>query len=141
MSQRKKKTKKIGRPETLAERIGKAARGLYYISETDAEIAPFVGEKACVADAETLLRQIKSSEPVEERNFEDFFKRLTEIQEWFGTEETANANKFNDLKRLLEENLRGLKVFKVGKIELDIFVVGLDKEDILTGIHTKAVET
>lgn len=141
MSKGKKKTKKIARPETLAERIEKAARGLYYISETDAEIAAFVGEKASVADAETLLRQIKSIEPVEERDFEDFFRRLTEMREWFGEEETRNANKFNDLKHLLEENLRELKVFKVGKIEIDVFVVGLDKENVLTGIHTKAVET
>lgn len=141
MSKGKKKTKKIVRPVTLAERIEKVARGLYYISETDSQIVAFVGEKASVADAETLLRQIKSSESVEERDFEDFFKRLTEMQEWFGEGETRDANKFNDLKRLLEENLRELKVFKVGKIEIDVFVVGLDKENVLTGIRTKAVET
>ncbi len=43
--------------------------------------------------------------------------------------------------RTNEKNLRNLKVFKVGKIQLDIYVVGLDAENRLLGIKTKAVET
>jgi len=45
------------------------------------------------------------------------------------------------LKILLEKKLKELKVFKIGKIQLDIYVVGLDAESNLTGIQTKAVET
>ena len=63
------------------------------------------------------------------------------MQDWFGDEETATANKFAELKKLLEDNLRYLKVFKIGKIELDIYIVGLDVESNLIGIKTKAVET
>ena len=37
--------------------------------------------------------------------------------------------------------MKDLKVFKVGQIELDIYVVGLDSQGVLTGITTKAVET
>jgi hypothetical protein len=32
-------------------------------------------------------------------------------------------------------------VFKVGRVELDIYVVGLDENGNLMGIKTKAVET
>ena len=141
MSKRKKKKEKIDKPETLAERIKKACEDLYYISETDAEIFPFVGEKADTTDAATLLRQIKSDAPVEERDFEDLFQRLTEMQEWYGDEEIRSVNKFKDLRDLLKKNLRDIKVFKIGRIELDIYIVGLDEEDILTGVKTKAVET
>jgi hypothetical protein len=66
---------------------------------------------------------------------------LTEIQDWFGDEEKETAQKFARLRELLEKNLRDLKVFKVGKIQLDVYVVGLDAESKLTGIKTKAVET
>ncbi len=44
-------------------------------------------------------------------------------------------------KNLLEANLRDLRVFKIGEIQIDIYVVGLDVENNLTGIQTKAVET
>ena len=141
MSRERKKIKKNDKPETLAERIGKVSERLLYISETDAEILPFVGEKTEAVNAETILRQIKSDAPVEERGFEGFFKGLTELQEWFGAEEIKNANKFAKLRDMLQKNLRDIKVFKVGRIELEVYVVGLDKDNILTGIQTKAVET
>ena len=141
MSGRKNKTKKKDKPETLAERIKKACEGLFYISETDAEITAFIGEQAEAVNGETILKQTKSDGAVEERDFEDFFKRLSEVQEWFGEEETTNANKFAKLKDILQKNLKDIKVFKVGRIELNVYAVGLDANNILTGIQTKAVET
>ncbi len=47
----------------------------------------------------------------------------------------------NRTEELLENNLKGLKVFKIGKIQLDVYVVGIDAEGKLTGIKTNAVET
>lgn len=127
----------------LVELIEKAAANLFYISETDAEISAFVGKQAKSVNRDTLMIQIesKADSPVEERNFTEFFARLTEIQDWFGAEETETASKFAGLKEVLENNLRDLKVFKVGKIHLDVYVVGLDAENVLLGVKTQAIET
>jgi Nuclease A inhibitor-like protein len=129
--------------DSLSKQIKKIAKGLYYISETDAEFSPFVGEEARDVTKDILLKQTgnRPDAPVEERDFDDFFKRLTNIQDWFGDEEKATAAKFGKLKELLERNLKDLKVFKVGRIQIDIYVVGLDKKGNLAGIKTKAVET
>ncbi|MDQ3798179.1 MAG: nuclease A inhibitor family protein [Acidobacteriota bacterium] len=139
----KKKSTEPEPEENLAAQIRKAAQGLYYISETDAEIFPFVGAKTGAVTAENLLKQTggKPGTPVEERDFGTFFARLTKIQDWFGEEEKQAAEKFARLKELLERNLKDLKVFKIGRIELDVYVVGLDSENRLAGIRTKAVET
>jgi hypothetical protein len=147
MARRKKKIKNAKKPDTnnkeLARQIKKVSEDLYYISETDAEIFPFIGNKAEAITGKEVLKQIKSTAetPVEERDFTEFFAYLTQIQDWFGNEEKATAQKFSNLKDLLEKNLKNLKVFKVGKIQLDIYVVGLDAESNLMGIQTKAVET
>jgi len=127
----------------LSEQIKSAAEGLWYMSETDAEIFPFTGSKADSVTKETLLGQIEkpAETPVEEREFAQFFERLTSIKDWFGDEEKATAGKFAALQSLLEKNLRELKVFRVGQIQIDIYVVGLDAEGNLAGIQTKAVET
>ncbi len=129
--------------DALKRQIKEACKGLYFISETDAEISPFFGKQAGTVTKEEILSQTESAinAPVEERSFAEFFARLTEIQDWFGDEEKATAQKFADLKDLLERNLRDLKVFKVGKIQLDVLAVGLDAENNLLGIKTKAVET
>ena len=147
MAKRKKKMRIVEKTDVkksdLLKRIKKIAEGLYYISETDAEIFPFSGSKAERVVVEEVLKQTESAvdAPVKERDFNEFFTRLTERQEWFGEEEIVTADKFAELKRLLECNLRDLKVFKIGRIELDIYVVGLDSENNLTGFKTKAVET
>lgn len=127
----------------LADLLKKATKNLYYISETDAEITPFIGRQAAVVTKEEVLRQAKkqSEEKIYERDFEEIFEKLTKIQDWFGEEETTTAEKFMVLKKLLSENLKDLKVFKIGQIELDIYFVGLDKNGNLAGVKTKAVET
>ena len=127
----------------LIVKIKKITNGLYYSSETDEKILPFQGKRTEAVTAQEIINQTKSAEstPVEERDFNDFFAPLTEMQDWFGDEEKATAEKFAELKNLLEQNLQNLKVFKLGKIQLDIYVVGLDAQSNLTGIKTKAVET
>ena len=129
--------------EELKKQIKKACEGLYYISETDAEILPFFGKQSQTVTKEEILRQTEYAADtfVEERNFGGFFARLTQIQDWFGDEEKATAQKFAEIKNLLERNLRDLKVFKIGKIQLDVYAVGINAENNLLGIKTKAVET
>jgi hypothetical protein len=129
--------------DNLAEKIKKAAEGLYYISETDAEIEVFDGKQAEAVTKEEVLSQSGNSSdtPVAEKEFSDFFAPLTEMQDWFGDEEKAAAQKFALLQDLLQRNLRDLKAFKIGKIQLDVYVVGLDADNKLLGIKTKAVET
>jgi len=147
MARKRKKTMISGDAEkpkvNLTQQIKTAAEGLWYISETDAEIFPFTGSKADSVTKENLLAQIgKSADtPVEGREFDQMFARFITIQDWFSDEEKATAEKFAALKSLLEKNLTDLKVFKLGQIEVEIYFVGLDTEGNLAGIQTKAVET
>ncbi len=129
--------------DSLAKQIQETTADLYYISETDALILPFVGQPAQSVSREAILEQTENApdSPVEERTFTEFFARLIEIQDWFGDEEIKTAENFLLLKKLLENNLRDLKVYKIGKVQIDIYVVGLDAKNILTGIKTKAIET
>lgn len=127
----------------FAEELEKTIEGLWYMSETDAEISVFRGEKAESVRKESLIEQLGISPETNiiEKKFADFFKNLIETKDWFGEEEKEMAEKFLTLKNLLEENLRDLKVFKVGQIEVSIYVIGLNSQNILMGINTKAVET
>lgn len=127
----------------LSDKIKKITKNLYYTSETDAKIMPFRGEKAEAVTASEIINQTKCAEdsPIEEIDFCKFFAPLTAMQDWYGDEEKASAKKYAELKDLLEKNLRDLKVFKLGKIQLDVYAVGLDAENYLAGIKTRAVET
>ena len=123
--------------ENLLAEIEKSTAGLTYISETDAPIEPYSAGKADAVKVE----HITTTAPHQEMSASDFFARLTLDRDWYGAKEKATAQRFADLQKLLEENLRDLKVFKVGRVQIDIYVVGLDADGNLNGIKTKAVET
>lgn len=125
------------------KRLEEYLEDLYYISETDAEFSVFSGEKAKSVSKEEILRQTKKplDAKISEKDFAEFFGRLTKIQDWFEEEETENARRFEELEKLLKENLTNLKVFKIGEIQLEIYIVGLDSEGVLRGVKTEAVET
>ena len=127
----------------LFHEIERACEGLIYISETDAPVLAFAGQPADAVTANVILQQtgLAADAPVEERNFAEFFDRLTAIRDWYGEAEKARAQKFLELQKLLEENLSELKVIRIGRIQLDIFAVGIDKDGCLMGVSTKAVET
>jgi hypothetical protein len=139
MSEKKKKIQL----QNLSEQLAEIVEGLSYTSETDAEIMLFNGRETEFLSRENFLSQINKTNDIkiEEKSFSDFFRPLVKFQDWFGEEERKTTEKFIKLKELLQQNLIQKKVFRIGKKEIDIYVVGLDKDNILRGIQTKAVET
>lgn len=147
MPNKKRKSIKNNKPRCekndFIESIKKAVENLTYMSETDAELEPFAGIFAADVTKEEILRQTghSATESIQEKSFTEVFDNLTKIQDWYGEEERLTAEKFIGLKNLLEKNLKNLRVFKIGQINLEVFFVGLDSEGKLVGVKTAAVET
>lgn len=127
----------------LFDAIERACEGLIYISETDSPMLPFAGEWASSINARIILQQAgrEANAPVEEGSLEMFFGRLTAIKDWFRGPEQERAARFAELQKLLEGNLNGLRVFRIGKVQVEIIAVGLDREGIVMGVKTNVVET
>lgn len=127
----------------MTTKIAMLCDGLIYISETDAPVIPFVGARAGAVSAETIASQGRFSfdAPIEEKDAHAFFGILTKSESWHSATDRERAKKFLELETLLEENLRDLKVFKIGRVRLDIYAVGIDAGGDLVGIKTQAVET
>ena len=79
--------------------------------------------------------------PVQELSLQDFFKELTEGQDWHGDEEKAAVQKYRKLQEAVQANLSGAKVFKVGQRKADVYIVGKTDEGDWGGLKTTAVET
>ena len=133
------------RVPSLTKRLAEATKDLSYTSETDAPVEPFEmkgfeGEKIGPADLLAFLKR-DASTPVAERTADDFFAPLTEEQDWYGDEEKAVAARFAELRKLLEDSLTDLRVFRVGDRDVDYYILGRSKRGEFEGVHTKAVET
>ena len=123
-----------------------ASENLIYISETDAPFEPFVWkteQPITEIRAEDVLKfaRQKADAKVAEKNLDEFFQHPTETQDWFGDEEKAQVEKFLKLKELLSTKLKNTKVFKIGDVQIDVYIVGIDRQGNLAGVKTKAVET
>lgn len=112
--------------------IQERSEPLVYISEEDWDVNAFViGRNVSILNAETF----KAANPrvlyetVEEFDTETFFARL-EKQDF----------RWTRLRNYLEANLTQIKVFKVGDVRRDIYVVGLFDGHIV-GVRMFAVET
>lgn len=129
--------------EKLFIRIAVACKELTYVSETDAEVTPYAPPNTDAKAPEIISQHAGRSvdDLVEEVSFSAFFQRLTTIRDWYGERETLRAKKFLELQKLLEEDLTELKVYRLGRIQIDIFVVGRDQNGLLMGVTTKAIET
>ena len=119
-----------------------ACRSLQFVSETDADIIPFSAAAPSSGSLRSYLKTLEiTSAEIEEVAFDNFFDRLTKEKDWFGPTEKDRAEQFAKLREVLETNLEKLRVIRVGKVQIDIYVVGLDANGRLAGVKTKAVET
>ena len=146
-TKRIKNSKKISAPEdnsgVLFKRDLKAAcRRLTFISETDADVIPFAAEKPTAHSLDSYIAALGvASKEIEERDFDNFFDRLTSEKDWHGPNEKARTKHWSILREVLEKYLDHLRVIRVGMIHLDIYVVGVDPSGRLAGVQTKAIET
>lgn len=129
-------------PSDIEKDLQKAIQGLLYPSETDASFEIVHWQDGENLDPKKVL-QLSGHKPkdlVEIQSVEDFFKPLTDVQTWFGTEEKATAKKFGQLEAIIKQ-LKNPQVFKIGKIQIDIYVVGKSPTGDWVGVKTSAVET
>ncbi len=129
----------------LKEKLDEATDKLFYISESDAPVKPFTGGRAEAVTVDNLLKEIKGdskNQSITEITPEEFFEPLTKIRDGASERETEYAERFGRIREMLDENLLDVKVFKLGNdCKKDIYIVGLDRDNTLTGVQTQATET
>lgn len=130
----------------LRERLERAAEGLVYTSESDRPFEFFSlagGAAEGVPPGEEFARMLGVPEGtrVEERTVEDFLMRHIETSDPWDTEAQRIRPRYEHLRKVLETELGGARVYRLGVIEIDCYVVGSDMRGNLAGVRTVSVET
>ena len=124
----------------------RAVAGLVYSSESDRPFEffsiPYPGRRSG-PDAEDFARLVgaESSQRVEERSLTDFFARHTATSDPYDTAAQRLRPRYEELMRLLTSRLRDVTVYRLGKVEVECYIAGLDGSGNLAGLKTVAVET
>ena len=125
-------------PPAALTALQTASDGLLYPSDTDEPFVAFSWGKAAgdlTADKVRQLAGVGPKAAVQERTPTDFFKNLT------SDDEVEDADKYKNLLKVIGEQLSGVKVFRFGDVEVDIYLIGATKGGDWVGLKTKAVET
>ena len=120
-----------------------ASANLLYMSETDEPFQAFTwtGTTGLLTKSQLLaLTETPAGTPVEEVSLDEFFGTLTTDQTWFQDDEKQIATHYRALRATLESDLTDLKVFRVGVVNITIYIVGKAKNGDYVGVQTKAVE-
>ena len=128
--------------ERLMEELREATRGLLFMSESDYPLEVF----GWATDEPTreFLRGLSgrdSSAQVETQGAREFFRAAASEPEWKGEEELATARRYQALLQLMEASLSDLKVYRVGSIDISVYVAGRAPSGNWLGVSTRVVET
>jgi Nuclease A inhibitor-like protein len=113
--------------------LKKACHGLVFPSETDAPLEPFLWEDRGDMNSALLLSLTGADKntPVETMKLADFFYAVPK----------DDKPPFEALAKLLTDHLADVKVYKVGAIEMKVYIVGKTNDGRWAGIMTEVVET
>lgn len=128
--------------EQLLEELRQATRGLTYMSESDYPFEVFNWGAAEPTDE--FLRGLTgeaADAPVETRSPADFFRVSAAEADWKNAETLHSARGLQGVLALLARNLTDLKVYRVGVINIPVYVVGRSADGNRIGVSTRVVET
>ena len=128
--------------EQLTEELREATRGLTFMSESDYPFEVF--NWGAAEPTHEFLRGLSgeaSDVPVETTTPANFFRVAASEAEWKNAEQLTAARRFQKLLRLLEQNLTDLRVYRVGAINIPVYVAGRGASGHWLGVSTRVVET
>jgi hypothetical protein len=131
-------------PSAAVTALTKASKGLLYPSETDAPFEVFTwkdGINALTPAKLLALADQDRASPVALATVDEFFAPLIAEKDWHGREEKAIVRKFQLLRQAVDVNLLDPKVYRVGAIEITIYLAGKARDGDWAGLKTTSVET
>jgi hypothetical protein len=112
-----------------------AVKGLLFPSETDAPLEAFAWPATGTALPDEAA--IRANAKVDKKTV---VERVT-LPELARTIPSESRGDFAPLFAVLAHHLSGTAVFKVGEVEIDVYVVGRTADGQFAGVKTKVVET
>jgi hypothetical protein len=118
----------------VLDALKKASKGLQFISETEADLEPFAWQGSGDLPQSRLLElaEVEKGKAVEEMTLNEFFRAVP----------SEDKAKFDQLAKVMMEQLSGIKVFKIGEeAEKKVYILSRTADGQWAGLRTIVVET
>jgi hypothetical protein len=125
----------------IIDRLKQATVDLVWTSESDYPFEVITWNKGTELTPSALFKDSTVDKSIETITLTDFFAPALEPEDWYGAEELASVDRYQQLVNTIEANLSEVKVFRIGEIEIEVYIVGKTADGDLVGLKTQVVET
>ncbi|MFS0518500.1 nuclease A inhibitor family protein [Nostoc sp. UIC 10607] len=129
----------------ITEKLKQASDGLLMMSESEYPFEVFLWsnqvQEPITAQKVLQLTGHSLETSVEEVELDYLFRNCAVEKEWYDEIQKQNVPKFKSLVKTLKDNLTDIKVYRLGTINIDVYIVGKTPSGDLAAISTKVVET
>ncbi len=126
----------------ILDRLRQTTVDLLWSSESDYPFEVITWERGIEMTPTALFEELKQSDlPVEMITLTDFFAPALTVEDWYEAEELAQVDRYQELLHAIESNLIDVQVFRVGEIEIAVYIVGKTPDGDVIGLKTYAIET
>lgn len=130
---------------SVVELLQKSSEGLLMTSESDYPFEVFLwkGQDQKPLTVENLLRLTDhpQNSSVETIELDYFFRNSAQTRDWHDENQKLMVERFQTLIETLKANLSEIQVYRVGTINIDVYIVGKTTSGDLAGLATKLIET
>lgn len=129
----------------VTEKLKQASKNLVMMSESEYpyEVVLWSNQGQEPLTNQKLL-QLTAHSPetsIETVDINYFFRNCAEEKEWHDEVQKQDVEKFQSLLQTLKDNLHEIQVYRIGTINIDVYIIGKTPSGDLAGISTKIVET
>lgn len=124
----------MAKTNPVLKELKAAAKGLLFPSETDAPLEAFAWPGADGPPDEKVVRanaNVGADAPVEQLTIAELTRGIPD----------ESRRDFLPLFAVFAHHLSGVTVFKVGEVNIDVYIVGRTTDGQYAGVKTHAVET
>ncbi len=126
----------------ILDRLRQDTVDLVWLSESDYPFEVIGWEQGSEMNPAALFTELVDREiTIETITLADFFASALTVEDWYEAEELAQVDRYRKLLQTIESTLTEVQVFRVGEIEISVYIVGKTPDGDLVGLKTHLVET
>jgi Nuclease A inhibitor-like protein len=126
----------------IIDRLKQATTDLLWSSESDYPFEVVSWEPGTELNPSDLFSNIYDTDlAIESIALLDLFEPVLTIEDWYEQTELNLVDRYTNLLDLINTNLSQVEVFRVGEVEIDIYIIGKTPTGNIIGLKTRSVET
>jgi hypothetical protein len=122
----------------IIDRLKQATIDLLWVSESD---YPFEIVMWSNKEIDSMLFPPCDDKEIKVISLNDFFAPALRVEAWYEAEELATVDRYKLLFQTIESSLTEIQVFRIGIVEIDVYLVGKTPDGDVVGLQTKIIET